>query len=248
MSGRESRLIIAHRGDKVLAPENTIAAARLALRQGATGLEVDVRTCGSGEVVLMHDMILNRHFGVRRLVGNTSLAELRAQQFSARLYPYLDRVATLDEFFEEFRHTVPINLDAKSMTPANQAFARQLVRIIESHGVQDQVWISSFNPFLLRSLKRLRSGIRTGYLFQDPLNFYRLIDVFLESDDWHPHFKNVSEWFVDKARRLQKGLYVWTVNDRDVWERLKDVDIDGVITDVFFRRRPLEVGGAERER
>ena len=53
-------LVIAHRGERVLAPENTIKACQLALDQGATGLEIDVRICGSGEIVLIHDPLLQR--------------------------------------------------------------------------------------------------------------------------------------------------------------------------------------------
>jgi hypothetical protein len=45
MASLTSPIIIAHRGERILSPENTISAGKLALEQGATGLEVDVRMC-----------------------------------------------------------------------------------------------------------------------------------------------------------------------------------------------------------
>ena len=52
--------IIAHRGFSARAPENTIAALTLALEEGATAVEFDLRTAGDGNPVLMHDETLNR--------------------------------------------------------------------------------------------------------------------------------------------------------------------------------------------
>ena len=52
--------IIAHRGFSARAPENTIAALTLALEEGATAVEFDLRTSGNGNPVLMHDKTLSR--------------------------------------------------------------------------------------------------------------------------------------------------------------------------------------------
>ncbi len=55
-----SVLLIAHRGARSLAPENTLAAAEAALAAGATMWEFDVRLTSDGELVLMHDATLGR--------------------------------------------------------------------------------------------------------------------------------------------------------------------------------------------
>ena len=57
---RKRRLIAAHRGARSLAPENTLAAARLALAAGARMWEIDVRMSRDGEIVLIHDPNLER--------------------------------------------------------------------------------------------------------------------------------------------------------------------------------------------
>ena len=57
---KKRRLIVAHRGARSLAPENTLAAARLALAAGAAMWEIDVRLSRDGEPVLVHDFDLKR--------------------------------------------------------------------------------------------------------------------------------------------------------------------------------------------
>ena len=75
-------MIVAHRGEKILAPENTVKAAHLALSQGANALEVDVRICGSGEIVVMHDALLKRHFGNLVDVTFTKAMETRLDEIA----------------------------------------------------------------------------------------------------------------------------------------------------------------------
>ncbi len=80
-----SETIVAHRGARSLAPENTLAAAEAALGAGAAMWEFDVRLTGDGELVLMHDLTLRRTTDVRRAypwrwpwrVAQFTLEELR---------------------------------------------------------------------------------------------------------------------------------------------------------------------------
>lgn len=235
MASLTTPLIIAHRGERILSPENTIKAGKLALEQGATALEVDVRMCASGEPVLFHDAHLMKHFGRPKLVYRCSIRELKSLRFRKNNYRYPDQICSLEEFLEEFKNTVPINLDAKSLMLHPKLLAETLVKIIERFKVHDQVWISSFNPYLLRRIKKIRSTIRTGYLFQNPPQFYRLVEIFLSSDAWHPHYKNVTDHFTEKARKMKKEVYIWTVNEESILRKIKQYDFHGIITDTFFR-------------
>ena len=77
MSGRESRLIIAHRGDKVLAPENTIAAFNGAIDAGAQWVEIDVQETADGAVIVHHDQDFMKTSGVSLRIREATLEELR---------------------------------------------------------------------------------------------------------------------------------------------------------------------------
>ncbi len=70
--------IIAHRGASWDAPENTLAAIRIAWAQAADAVELDLRLSRDGELVLMHDPNTRRTAGCDQLVAAQSSAELQA--------------------------------------------------------------------------------------------------------------------------------------------------------------------------
>jgi glycerophosphoryl diester phosphodiesterase len=70
-------MITAHRGASDDAPENTLAAFRLAWQQGADAIEGDFRLSGDGQVVCIHDADTARTCGVKLVVADTPLARLR---------------------------------------------------------------------------------------------------------------------------------------------------------------------------
>lgn len=55
LPGRARPLILAHRGLSAEAPENTLAAFRLAVERGMPGIELDVRLSADGELAVIHD-------------------------------------------------------------------------------------------------------------------------------------------------------------------------------------------------
>ena len=90
-------LVVAHRGGAGLAPENTLAAFRMALEVGADAIELDVRLTRDGRVAVIHDRTVDRTTGGRGPVGSYTLAELKALDAGSWFGPqYLgERVPTL---------------------------------------------------------------------------------------------------------------------------------------------------------
>ena len=234
MASQKIPLLIAHRGNTIQAPENTLAALQLAVEQGATALEVDLRICGSGEIVLFHDKTLARHFSRNKFIRNTSLSELKSLAFNKRSYEKPDKVATLAELFEEFKGKVPINLDAKTFGSNNRVFIEDMSREIDRQNMKDQVWVSAFNPLFLRLLKKLRPDIRRGFLFRNLAFIIRHLDVLHDAQAWHPHHSIINERFVKKARCKNKELYVWTVNKPEMRKSFQKYGIEGFITDKLY--------------
>ena len=69
--------LIAHRGASHDAPENTLAAFRLAWEQGADGIEGDFRLSRDGEIVCLHDATTSRTAKIDLVVADATIAELR---------------------------------------------------------------------------------------------------------------------------------------------------------------------------
>src|SRR6476646_11792945 len=72
----ELPLIIAHRGASAIETENTVGAFARARADGADGVELDVMTCGTGELVVFHDDDLTRLAGRPDRIPDTSFAAL----------------------------------------------------------------------------------------------------------------------------------------------------------------------------
>lgn len=95
--------LIAHRGASHAAPENTLAAFRLAWEEGADGIEGDFHLTADGEIVCCHDFDTERTAGVKHVVADTSWAELRgldvgswkSKDYAGETMPLLGEVLAL---------------------------------------------------------------------------------------------------------------------------------------------------------
>ena len=227
-------LIVAHRGAHTLAPENTIAAGKLALVHGASALEVDVRLCASGEVVLFHDNFLWHHFHQLKPVIFTSLPELKELRFKLSETQASDIVCTLDEFLEEFKGTVPLNLDVKTFMTDYFNLADALIKTVKRHGVLDQVWFSAFNPLFLLIFKRRYPEARIGYLFRNLPWLHQSLDLLIKAEAWHVHYHLINDLFLEKAKKMGKEVFVWTIRDEQMYRKMLEYPFDGIITDILF--------------
>ena len=110
-------------------------------------------------------------------------------------------------------------------------FAKSLIREIEEFNMSDQVWISSFNPVFLRLIKIFKPTLRTGFLFRNLAFVNRYIDLISQADAWHPHHSIITDRFYKLAKKLKKEIYVWTINEELVLERILKYNFEGIITD-----------------
>ncbi len=95
--------LIAHRGASRNAPENTLAAVRLAWKEGADGVEADFHMTKDGEVVCIHDNTTRRTAGDDLSVTDSTLAELRELDYGAWKDPRFtgENIPTLSEILDE---------------------------------------------------------------------------------------------------------------------------------------------------
>jgi len=229
-------LVIAHSGARDIAPENTIKACQLAIESGAHGLELDIRPCGTGEIVLYHDAFLYNHFNKPKRVANVGLDYLKTMEFNNNQYKHNAKINTLKELFEEFKHKVPINLEAKVFLQNKKTFTKQIIKLVEDFNMTDQIWISSFNPLFLKVFKSHTKKIKTGLLFRHLFEFFKSIDTVLLSDAWHPHFSLLTDSMVKSAEKLNKEIYLWTIKKKHEVNKFVLENVDGIITDIYGQK------------
>jgi glycerophosphoryl diester phosphodiesterase len=131
--------VIAHRAGAGIAPENTLAAIRRAIRLKVDYVEVDVRTTRDGELVIMHDSTVDRMTDGAGRVSDLTLAQVRAlkvknafgQAFAGQAVPTFDEVLAL------CRRKVNIYLDHKD------ADVGRVLEAIRKHGMERNVVVYS---------------------------------------------------------------------------------------------------------
>jgi glycerophosphoryl diester phosphodiesterase len=238
--------VIAHRGASFLAPENTMTAFGLARELGADGIELDVKLSKDRIPVVLHDMTLERTTdGAGRVKDWTynDLKELDAGYSFSEVFKG-ECIPTLDQVLDAFGDTILMNIELTNYDAPMDDLAVVVGEHLEGVGLNDTILISSFNPFVLRAMRRIAGHFRIGLLLSPGLPklarwmIMRLVDF----DDLHPHHTEV-DLFVERPAKNRSGyLNVWTANRFDEIKDLLMRGVGGVITDdVETAKRAREV-------
>jgi glycerophosphoryl diester phosphodiesterase len=229
-------LIIGHRGASAHAPENTLAAFRLALAQGADGIEFDVKRSLTGEVVIMHDVSVDRTTN-----GSGNVHQLSPHQLRQLDAGNGERVPTLDELFEELGRCDAargrpflFNVEVTNYATRHDGLEQAVVEAVRRHNIGERVMFSSFNPFSVRKLAQLAPEVPRGILYDATMALYLRrvwLAPFAPHQFRHPQHNMVTADYVQKL--AQQGLRVntWTVNDPDDMRRLTQCGVNGLMGD-----------------
>lgn len=226
-------LVWGHRGASFDAPENTLAAFRLALEQGADGVELDAQRCASGEVVVLHDESLGRTTGFAGLVTETPYATIRSLDAGARKSERYrgERVPLLAEVLEAF--PLLVNVELKCERTDDRGLTAEVVRIVREAGAQDRVLLSSFNPVcLLRARARAPKMVR-ALLFESQQKWAlrsALAAPALAVAALHPEHVLATPDRVARWRRRGYSVGCWTVDDPDRAAALVESGVSALIT------------------
>jgi len=227
-------LTVAHRGDPVTAPENSMPAFEAALRSGVDVLELDLQLSADGHAVIIHDETVDRTTDGTGAVADLSLAELQALD-AGSWYGSAWRgvtIPTFDEFLPLLqRSTASAIIEFKGVWPAEGV--TPVIASIYRYGVQDRVVLASFESETLLELAReapsLPRAIVVRRLPNDPVGLAeahgaRAVITSMRSFQVEPQ----------AAQQLQAaGLMtiVYTLNRGDLWLEARELGIDAIVTD-----------------
>ena len=129
-------LVVAHRCGSGVAPENTLAALRIALRDGADAVEVDVLPSRDGHPVAHHDDRLSRTAGVEAAVWDLELAELRRLDVGRWFAPAFagERLASLEEVVTALPPHARLVCDFKHGEERFPGFAARVAEVVRPLG------------------------------------------------------------------------------------------------------------------
>jgi glycerophosphoryl diester phosphodiesterase len=162
-------LIFAHRGFGDLAPDNSLYAVERALEAGMDGVDVDGQLTKDGELVVFHDLSVDRLTSGTGRVRDKTRAEMLALDLGPKYEPALTgaHVRTFEDFLVAVKGRGILMVELKVPGMAESGIERRAVEIIRKHDAHREVVLSSFNPLVLYRLKRLDPHVRTAFIFMD---------------------------------------------------------------------------------
>lgn len=220
--------IMAHRGASMTAPENTMAAFRQAIDDGADWIELDVQETADGEVVVLHDSDFMKLSGNPLKIWDAKLSDLSGLDVGTWFDPKFasERVSTLAEVLRLCKDKIGVNIELKYYGH-DQKLEQRVVEIVEAEGMADQIMLMSLKPEGIAKIKSLRPSWACGLL----LSVYVGELQSIEADFLAVNSKFATRSFITRAHEADKQVFVWTVNDVATMSQALNRKVDGILTD-----------------
>jgi glycerophosphoryl diester phosphodiesterase len=223
----ETGQVVAHRGSSKAAPENTMAAFRQAIADGADWIELDVQETADGEVVVFHDSDFMRLAGVSLKIWDATLADLRDIDIGTRFSPAFkdERVPTLGEVLDACKGKAGVVIELKTYGHGQQLEER-VARIVDARGMDAQIAVMSLDLDAARKMKSLRPDWKVGLLMSVSAGNLQTSGA----DFLAVNAAFTDRGFVRSAHRRGTKVYVWTVDDASTMSEMMGRGVDGLIT------------------
>jgi len=199
-------LVFAHRGFGDHAPDNSLYAVERALEAGMDGVDVDGQLTRDGELVIFHDLSVDRLTSSTGKVRDKTLTEMLALDLGPKYDPPVRGayVRPFEDFVRAGKGRGILMVELKVPGPAATGIERRAVEAIQRHDAHADVVLSSFNPLVLHRLKRLDPQVRTALIFMDTnWNPELLAEIRPEDRVDLPWFLR-QEWIRRAVRKLVK--------------------------------------------
>lgn len=223
--------VLGHRGARHAAPENTLAAFELAEREGADGIELDVRLDGSGELIVLHDPTLSRVTNRSETRHAEDLPTEHITRLELGSGARVPRLADVLDFARSAGQRV--NVELKSDVRNRRRLLEQLERLI-ARSALPQLIFSSFHPYFVWWLGKRMPELPRAWLVHDRQHILRYAPGLrrLGANALHPQHTLVNARRMARLRAMQQIVNVWTVNDPARARELAALGVDAIISDV----------------
>ena len=238
--------MIAHRGSRLLWPENTVFAFEQAAAHGVRFLETDLRVSADGILHCFHDSSLDRTTNGSGPIGSQSAFDLARLDAGYRhrldgAYPFrgmgigIPTFASVVEAFPEFGFVVDVK---------NDGVVKPLAQLIKERDLEGRLVVGSFSTSRLLALREICGrelatstgpaetvkAIVAGRLEGAFCPFGSTTVALQVPVSWYG-VPVVTKDLVDVAHHFGKLVHVWTINEDDEINRLLGLGVDGIITD-----------------
>lgn len=226
--------IISHRGAAAIAPENTLAAMRVAIEQGVEFVETDVQLTADGVPILMHDPTIDRTTSGSGPVAHRSFAEIRALDAGGWFAPEFagEVVPTLEEFLDELEpSTTRALVELKGEWTVEQLEA--VTEMLRSRYLVNRVALQSFETPTLEGLQETAPEFARVLLTRewDERTVQQAVDLQVSAVGARTKLYDSRPELLERLRAVGIGSLVYTLNSEKRWIQASERGVDLVVTD-----------------
>lgn len=233
----EHPFVVAHRGASVEFPEHTLAAYELALREGADGVECDVRLTRDGHLVCVHDRRVDRTSNGAGVVSEMTLAQLRDLDYGSwhsgpggNGDPHQTGLLTLDALVAlvlDWKHPVKIFIETKHPVRYGALVERKVLAVLDRFGIaapasaaRSRAVVMSFSAAAVWRIRRAAPLLPTVLLGSASRYLRGSAATTVGATAIGPSLATLREHpeLVDRAAAQGRAVYCWTA------DRFEDVD------------------------
>lgn len=225
----ETGVIVGHRGNSSVAPENTMPAFVSTTRSGADYFEIDITLTKDGIPVVIHDDTVDRTTDGTGAVSDLTLDEIRALDAGSWFSPAFagTKIPTFDEVLTYVANGgADVVIEYKGDWSVEDT--QMTVDMIDAAGARGRVFTQSFSTTSVANIAAVAPDLPVGYLTSGI--DAAIIDTAkrIGADAVNPSTATAET--VALAHDAGLGVYVWTQDSAEAWASLTAMGVDGIIT------------------
>ncbi len=232
-------LVIGHRGASHDAPENTVGSILEALKQGADGVEIDVRRNRDGNFSVIHDATLERTTGKSGRVSELTtkaISSLDAGMFKSIQYKG-EKIPLLAEVLDLVPEGKLLQIELKSSI---RSVPRLAYKIRSSRKHPSEIMVIGFSYYAMELVKELLPNVKVAWINGELNDIHKhmtpvshlirkLEQAKLDAVDFDSRFE-ITEDYVKRMTQAGYEMYSWTVDNIERAKQLKSLGIAGIAT------------------
>ena len=223
---------IGHRGVPSLAHENTLDSFRKAIDAGMDGIELDVQFSADKKLVVYHDWSVECDSGKIELIENLSWSEIQKVPLNGNKQ---NKIPLFTDVLDVLNKKNIINIEIKSAHIINTNIEKNILELIKIYGFENNCIISSFNPFIIRRIKKNDPKILTAFLWSKN-NPQFIINTPLwawicRPDGFHADIVYLDKQLINWVRRKNMSVLTFTVMTQKQLIKAQLLGVDGVFID-----------------
>ncbi|MEK6452296.1 MULTISPECIES: glycerophosphodiester phosphodiesterase [unclassified Myroides] len=217
-------LRIGHRGAMGHITENTVESIQKAIDLNCDVIEIDVFKIKSGELMVFHDDQLDRLTNVTGNIEDYTYNELQKVKVNG-----VYQIPTLEKIIEVINRKAVLNIELKGNNTAEET--HQLIQLFINKGwTNTDFIISSFKWNELEKMRSLNNSIDIAVLTEEEPADAIAFALQINAVAINPYHKDLNVLNASKIREANLKIYPWTVNDQEDINRMKELKVDGIIT------------------